>query len=104
MKINKKTTIIFTIGVIITLGLAIYEVGFNWIAFIITMLFAICMFIKMSAGNTEPRKKINALGASVITGAIFAYFSAGLVLYLFVSTLLDMLQTKLYNKYGKANA
>lgn len=69
---------------------------------ILPLLFAICMFIKMSAGNTEPRKKINALGASVFTGAVFAYFSAGLVLYLFVSTLLDMVQTRFYNKYGKA--
>jgi len=69
---------------------------------ILPLLFAICMFIKMSAGNTQPRKKINALGASVLTGAIFAFFSAGLVLYLLVSMLLDMIQIKLYNKYGKA--
>jgi len=69
---------------------------------ILPLLFATCMFIKMSAGNTDPRKKINALAGSVFTGAVFAYFSAGLVLYLFVSTLLDMVQTRLYSKYGKA--
>lgn len=102
--------VFFAIRNVLMTAVELYMSPFLWInnlveadpLCILPLLFAVCMFIKMSAGNTEVRKKINALGASVFTGALFAYFSAGLVLYLFVNTLLDMVQTRFYNKYGKA--
>ncbi len=102
--------VFFALRTVLMTSLELYMSPFLWISnlvaadpyCILPLLFTICMFVKMSASNNDPRKKLNSLGTAVFMGALFSYLSAGVVLYFFVGTLLDMLQSNLYNRFGKA--
>lgn len=104
-----QMTVFFAFRNILINSVELYMSPFLWINnlvaadpyCILPLLFATLMFVKMSA-NSDARKKINALGGAIFTGSLLSFFSAGLLLYLVVNTLLELLQTQVYNKYGRA--
>ena len=95
---------------ILSTSLELYMSPFLWINnlvapdpfYIFPLLVGACLFVQTSANNPDPRKKLNSLAMGIFLGAVFSSFSAGITLHFFVSSLLNILQTKLYNKYGQA--
>lgn len=105
-----QTVVFIALRSVLTTSLELYMSPFLWVTnlvnpdhlYIFPLLGAICLFVKMANKEIDARKKLNYLAVSVFIGAFFANFSAGLTLHLFVSNLLDILQTELYKKYGSA--
>jgi YidC/Oxa1 family membrane protein insertase len=95
---------------ILSTSLELYMSPFLWInnlvapdpLYIFPLLVGACLFVQTSANNPDPRKKLNSLAMGIFLGAVFSSFSAGITLHFFVSSLLNILQTKLYNKYGQS--
>lgn len=105
-----QTIVFISLRSVLTMSLELYMSPFLWVTnlvmpdplYIFPLLGAVCLFIKMANKESDARKKLNSLGIAVFVGALFANFSAGLTLHLFISNLLDLLQSKLYKKYGSA--
>lgn len=105
-----QTVVFIALRSVLTTSLELFMSPFLWVSnlvnpdplYIFPLLGAVCLFIKMANKESDARKKLNSLGIAVFVGALFANFSAGLTLHVLVSSLLDILQTKLYKKYGSA--
>lgn len=105
-----QTVVFIALRSVLTTSLELYMSPFLWVSnlvnpdplYIFPLLGAVCLFVKMASKESDARKKLNSLGLSVFIGALFANFSAGLTLHVLISSLLDILQAKLYKKYGSA--
>ncbi len=105
-----QVPVFIALRAILTSSLELYMAPFLWINnlvaadpyYILPILVGICMFVQMSANNSDPRKQMSSFAFAIILAAMFSGFSAGLSLYFFASTVLNLIQTSLYRKFQAA--
>jgi YidC/Oxa1 family membrane protein insertase len=95
---------------VLTSSLELYMAPFLWINnlvaadpyYILPILVGVCMFVQMSANSSDPRKQMSSFAFAIMLAAMFSGFSAGLSLYFFASTVLNIIQTSLYRRFKAA--
>ena len=92
---------------VLTTSIELYKAPFLWISdlsakdpyYILPILTGICMLLQPLSENSKQR--MLTLVMPVVLAAVLSGFSAGLALYIFVSTFLGVLQTKLVKKHAR---
>ena len=95
---------------ILTTSLELYMAPFLWMSnlaaadpyYILPILVGGCLFVQTSANSADPRKKLSSLAFAILLSAMFSGFAAGISLFFFVSSLLNIMQTTLYKKFKTA--
>ena len=96
-----QTPIFIGLSRVINNAIEFYKVPFLWIPdlslpdpyYILPMLFAAGMALQISQTNSNAKQRLIIGLTSIVIGAFFTSFSAGLTLYLSLSTLLGVAQT-----------
>ena len=89
-------------------SIELYKAPFLWIKdlsasdpyYILPLLVAVSMFFHNPTQTTDPKQKISMISMAVIMGGVSTTLSAGLVLYILISTLLGIAQAHLAKRFA----
>ncbi len=96
--------IFFALSRVLSTALELYQAPFLWISdlsavdpyYILPLLTAITMVVQ--ATTVDPKQRVQLLIMALIFGALTASLASGLVLYIFMSTVLGIIQTVVQQK------
>lgn len=98
--------IFFALNRILSSSFDLYQVPFLWIPdlalkdplYILPILTTICMLLMMQ--GTDVRQRLSGIAIAVLFGAFSTTFSAGLTLFIFVSTFLSVVQSFIQKRFA----
>ena len=93
--------IFFVLSSVLRSSIELYKAPFLWIPdlsardpfYILPILVTVVMLLQPQPAGTDIKNRLPLIGMSLVFGAFTSTFSAGLALYIFASTFLNVVQT-----------
>lgn len=106
LPIMLQLPVVYALSRVLSSSFDLYQAPFLWIPdlaskdpwYILPVLTSVCMLFMMQ--GTDARQRLSGVAMAVIFGAFSTTFSAGLALYIFVSTFLSVVQTVIQKRFA----